>query len=195
MLTVALGCKALIAVLLLVAGGAKLADLPGFTVSVRLFAPRRTGPRIARAAATCIAGGEIAAGAVSLSSPRLGWLNLVVLGICGGFFVVSVVGYVRYPHRSCRCFGALSRHSFARPAIARAAGLTIAALLATARAGGPAVQVGPAGRLATLLVGLLVAVAALSAAAAIGAGSDPAAARPGAAKLEAGRPETMSRWA
>ncbi len=39
---VALACKAVVAVLLVAAGGAKLADLPGFAASVRLFLPGTT---------------------------------------------------------------------------------------------------------------------------------------------------------
>src|SRR5665811_1289113 len=107
-----LACKAVVAVLLVAAGGAKLADLPGFAASVSLFLPGTTARRPARTVAAGIAAGEIMAGAASLSSPRASWLNLVVLAICCGFVAVSAAGYRWHRGRSCRCLGALSRRRF-----------------------------------------------------------------------------------
>jgi hypothetical protein len=172
MAVVALGCKAVIAVLLLTAGGAKLADLAGFAATVRLFAPRRTGQRLLRGAALVIALGEIGSGAASLSSPRLGWLNLAVLAICASFVLVSVAGYGWHRGRSCRCFGALSARSFSLAAIARAALLTIAAVVAAVPVRAALISLGPPGRLGLLAAACLVSAAAFSAAAALGASRD-----------------------
>ena len=117
-----LACKTAIAVLLVAAGGAKLADRRGFAASVRLFLPGPAAPRLHRAVALGIAGGEIAVGAASLSSPRARWLNLVVLAICCGFVAVSAAGYRWHRGRSCRCFGALSRRRFNLAGLGRSAG-------------------------------------------------------------------------
>src|SRR5207245_2542215 len=80
----ALGCKAALAVLLLAAGGAKLADLGEFATTVALFLPRRPGREPGgrgpggwgHSVALAIAAGEIVAGAASLAIPRAWWLNI-----------------------------------------------------------------------------------------------------------------------
>ncbi|HEX6930587.1 MAG TPA: MauE/DoxX family redox-associated membrane protein, partial [Streptosporangiaceae bacterium] len=120
MAVAALACKAAIAVLLVAAGAAKLADLAGFVGAARLFLPARTNQAPVRAVAAGIALTEIAAGAWSLSSPQTRWLNLAVLALCCGFVAVSAIGYVRHPGRACRCFGALTGRAFTRAAIGRA---------------------------------------------------------------------------
>jgi hypothetical protein len=132
-----LGAKAVLAVMLLVAGGAKLADLASFAASVRLFAPRRmaasasSGPLLRRVA-LAVALGELALGTASLTSPGLGWLNPVILAVGCAFVAVSGVGYAVHRGRSCRCFGALSQRRFDRAGIARAA--VVAALAGVAMA-------------------------------------------------------------
>lgn len=159
-----LACKASIAVLLIAAGGAKLADLPGFAATTGLFVPGH-----ARAVAAVIAAGEVVAGAASLSLPAVGWVNPVVLAICCCFVVVSAVGYVRHAGRPCRCFGALTRRGFTPAGIARAAGLTLAAVAATASVPQVAIKLSLLTRLGLLGGGALVAMAAFSAATAVGA--------------------------
>jgi hypothetical protein len=164
-----LGCKAVIAVLLLVAGGAKFADRPGFAGTVRLFVPwpALRSQRGSLLLAGGIAAGEIVAGAVSLCVPRPAWPNLVVLVICVGFLATWTVGFVRHRGRPCRCFGALSVRGFTRAGIARAAVLVLAALAATAPVPAHAVQLGLGGQLALLAGGALIACAAFSAASAV----------------------------
>lgn len=172
-----LACKTSIAVLLLAAGGAKIADLAGFAATVRLFVPGR-----ARALAAVIAAGEAVAGAASLSLPGVGWLNPAVLVICCCFVVVSAVGWARHrarrgvlggrppePAPPCRCFGALSRRGFTSAGIGRAVALTLAAVAATASVPQAAIKLGVLTRLGLLGGGALVAIAAFSAAAAAGA--------------------------
>jgi len=170
MAAVVLACKAAVAVLLTAAGGAKLADLPGFAASVRLFWAGRPASSRPLAVAAGLACGEVAAGAASLSSPRAGWLNLVVLVICGGFVAVSAVGYARHPGRPCRCFGSLSGRNFSAAGIARAVIIAACAAVAVAPVRPGLTQLGAAGRLGLLAGALLVAAAAYSAAAAVGAG-------------------------
>lgn len=158
------GCKASIAVMLLVAGGAKLADLAGFAATVRLFVPRRARGGLPRALAAAIAAGEILAGAASLSLPGAGWLNMVMLVVCCSFLVVWTVGYVRHSGRPCRCFGALSRRGFTAGGVGRAAGLVLAATVATATVPPVAVGLSVPTTLGLLAGGALVALAAFSAA-------------------------------
>jgi hypothetical protein len=167
-----LGCKSVIAVLLLAAGGAKLADRPGFASTVRLFGPSRFS-RSSRASlllASAIAAGELAAGALSLSVPQLRWPNFVVVVICVAFLGTWTFGFSRHRGRSCHCFGALSGRGFDRAGIARSAVLLLAALAASAPVPAQATQLGPGGQLALLAGGALIAVAAYSAAAAAGRG-------------------------
>ncbi|HUZ54456.1 MAG TPA: MauE/DoxX family redox-associated membrane protein [Streptosporangiaceae bacterium] len=187
MTAVALACKAVVAVLLVAAGGAKLADLPGFAASVRLFLPGtaarrldgRAAPRLDRGVALGIAAGEITAGAASLSSPRANWLNLVVLAICCGFVAVSAAGYRWHRGRSCRCFGALSRRRFNLAGLGRSMLIALGAGVATAPVRAVLIQLGPADRIGLLAGALLVAGAAFSAAAAVGAGRGSQDAQPG----------------
>jgi Methylamine utilisation protein MauE len=166
---VALGCKAAVAVLLVAAGGAKLADLPGFAATVRQFWPVSFWPGSARQVAGVIAIAELALGAASLSSPRARWLNLVVLGLSVGFVAVAAAGYRWHRGRSCRCFGALSRRGFSLAGIGRAFLIALAAAVATIPAGSALTGLGLAGRLGLLAGALLVALAVGSAAVAAGA--------------------------
>jgi hypothetical protein len=176
---VVLAGKAVVAVLLVAAGGAKLADLPGFAASVRLFVPDPGGPRLGRCVALGIAAGEVTAGAASLSSPRASWLNLVVLAICCGFVAVAAAGYRWHRGRSCRCFGALSRRRFNLAGLGRSVLIALGAGVATAPVRAAAIQLSPADRIGLLAGALLVAGAAFSAAAAIGAGRGASDAQPG----------------
>jgi hypothetical protein len=145
-----LGAKALLAVMLLVAGGAKLADLDSFAASVRLFLPRRhrsgsspgaasllTSQALARRIASAVALAELGLGGASLAAPAVWPLNLAVLATACCFAAVSGIGFAVHRGRSCRCFGALSRRKFDRAALARAGALA-------ALAGGAAVPVTPA---------------------------------------------------
>jgi hypothetical protein len=149
-----LGAKALLAVMLLVAGGAKLADLDSFAASVRLFLPRRlprrhrpgvppaaagllTSVASARRIAWAAALAELGLGGASLAVPAAWPLNLAVLATACCFAAVSGIGFAFHRGRSCRCFGALSQRKFDRAALARAGAVV-------ALAGGAAVPVSPA---------------------------------------------------
>ncbi len=170
MAVAALTCKAAIAVLLVVAGSAKLADLAGFAGTARLFLPARTSQAVVRALAAVIATTEVAIGAASLSSPLVRWLDLAVLALCCGFVAVSAIGYLRHPGRACRCLGALTGRAFTLAAIGRAALIAIAAGLAAVPASASLLWLGAAGRFGLLAGAALIAWSACTAAAAIGAG-------------------------
>ncbi len=165
---VVLGCKASLAVLLLTAGGAKLADLPGFAATVRLFGPTTAPDWFAAAAAPAIAAAELAAGAGSLALPSAGWINPIVLAICCCFLAVWIIGFARHRGRACQCFGGLSRSAFSAAGIGRTAGLVLAAGVALVPVPPIAVALGLGGQLGLLGTGALVAVAAFGAAAATG---------------------------
>jgi len=172
-----LGAKAILAVMLVVAGGAKLADLAGFAAAVRLFAPRRLAGSAAaqpalRRLALAVAVGELALGMISLSCPAAGWVNPVVAAAGGAFVGVSAAGYAFHRGRSCRCFGALSQRRFDRPGIARAILIAAAAGAALARVPAASVQLGPGDRLLLLAGACLTAFAACTAAGALAASRD-----------------------
>jgi len=167
---VVLGGKTSIAVLLLAAGGAKLADRPGFASNVRLFIPMafrlpHRGPAVL---AVAIAAGELAAGAASLSVPQARWLNLAVAAIYAAFVVVWAVGFTRHRGRPCRCFGALSDRGFTGSGLIRAVLLAAVAGLATTVVPAASIRLSLADHLGLLAGGALIAAIAFSAATAAG---------------------------
>jgi hypothetical protein len=179
-----LGAKALLAVMLLVAGGAKLADLDSFAVSVRLFLPRRhrtgsptaggllTSPASARRIAWAVALAELGLGGASLAVPAIRALNLAVLATACCFAAVSGIGFAFHRGRSCRCFGALSGRRFDLAGLARAAAVAALAGLATAPAAPAAVILTPAGHGLLLAGSALVGFVAFTAARSLAASRD-----------------------
>jgi hypothetical protein len=178
-----LGAKALLAVMLLVAGGAKLADLDSFAASVRLFLPRRgpgplaglallTSAAAARRIAGAVAAAELALGGASLALPAIWPLNLAVLAAAACFAVVSGLGFAFHRGRSCRCFGALSRRRFDRAGLARSGAVAALAGLATAPVAPAAVALSPAGHGLLLAGSALIAFVAFTAARSLAASRD-----------------------
>lgn len=162
-----LGAKSVVAVMLLAAGGAKLADLASFAVTVRLFLPRGVPRRVRGGAAVGIAVAEVVIGGASLSFPAVRWLNLVVFAAAGVFVLVSVAGFVFYRGQSCRCFGALSQRKFDAAGIVRSLG--IATLAAFAMSGVPpeSIRLGIGARILLLTAMAIVGFAAFTAAGAV----------------------------
>lgn len=169
--TLALTAKVIVAVVLLVAGGAKLADVRGFAAAVRLLIPVRVPGITGRMIALAVAAGEVALGLASLSSPATGWLNTVVLGATCGFVAVSVWGYAFHRGHSCRCFGALSRRKFDVLGITRALATAAAAALAAIGLPRAMVEINAADQVLLLLTAALTSLAAFSAARALGTAS------------------------
>jgi hypothetical protein len=172
-----LGAKAALAVMLLVAGGAKLADLAGFAASVRLFAPRRVAGSLSaqpllRAVALVLAAAELGLGAASLASPALGGLNFAVLAVGCAFVAVSGAGYAFHRGRSCRCFGALSQRRFDLAGLARAVVIAAAAGLATVPVPAAAVRLSLADRALLLAACALISLVAFTAARSLAASRD-----------------------
>jgi hypothetical protein len=165
-----LAAKSLLAVMLLTAGSAKLADQASFAVTVRLFVPARV-PRIAvRGVAAGITVAEFALGAVSLSWPATSWINPVVFALACGFTAISGAGYLFRRGQSCRCFGALSRRKFDAAAVARSAAIAAAAAVAMARVRSSLLGIDGVEHLLLLLGGAVVAFAAFAAARSLAVG-------------------------
>jgi hypothetical protein len=167
-----LSAKSALAVMLLVAGAAKLADLPSFTATVRLFVPYRAPAAVVRGTTLGIAVVELALGAASLSSPAAAWLNAVIVVLAAAFVAVSAFGYAFYRGRSCRCFGALSRRKFDVTAIFRSAVITAVAVAAMSGVRPASVQVGAAARVLLLAAACVLALAAFTAAEALAVGRE-----------------------
>jgi hypothetical protein len=162
-----LGAKSALAMMLLIAGGAKLADLAGFTATMRMFAPHPVPRSVVRMGAPAVALTEVAAGAVSLSAPAAWWVNPVILALACVFVVVSAVGYAFFRGRSCRCFGALSQRRFDAWGIARAAAIVAVAAVAMTGVKPAAVQIPAGAQVALLAAAMLLAVTAFTAAKAL----------------------------
>jgi hypothetical protein len=172
-----LGAKAVLAVMLLVAGGAKLADLDGFAASVRLFAPRRmagsmSAAPVLRTVALALALGELMLGGASLTFPALGWLNPAVLLVGCAFVGVSGAGYAFHRGRSCRCFGALSQRRFDLAGIGRAVVVAALAALATVAVSPSSIRLGVADHALLLAASCLLTFVAFTAARALAASRD-----------------------
>lgn len=171
--TLILIAKAGLSVMLLLAAGGKLADLPGFAAAVRLFVPGWTSSAFALCIAVCIVFTEFALGISSLSLPSVTWLNTAILALGCGFFIVTVAGYIFHRGRSCRCFGALSRRKFDAAAILRSvmiAGVAAVAVLAVPNASR---EIGAMSAILLCAAGFLTAVASFSAARTLDAAGSP----------------------
>jgi methylamine utilization protein MauE len=173
----ALGAKAALAVVLLIAGGAKLADLDGFGAAIRLFLPDRLPPLaltalplVAAVIAAVIAAGELLIGLVSLCWPALGWVNVAVLALACGFTAVAAVGFARHRGQACRCFGALTRRGFGPSTLAQALVITGAAWLAAQPARAPQLQIGLSAHLLLLAGAGITGLAGYAAARALAPG-------------------------
>jgi hypothetical protein len=114
-----LAAKSALALLLVVAGSAKLADVSGFAGSVRLFMPIQGSPRVMERTATGVATFELTLGSASLAFPSVAVINLLVLATACAFLTVSSLGYIRHRGRSCLCFGQLSNRVFDAAAVMR----------------------------------------------------------------------------
>jgi len=164
-----LGAKTALAVMLVVAGGAKLADLTGFAAVVRLFLPVRALAPVYKYIAAAVAFAEIILGGVSLAFPAATWINVVVLAAACAFVVASVTGFARHRGKSCRCFGALSRRRFDVPGIVRSSLIVALAVVATAGVSPSAVRLGVTAQVLLLVAAMLLLAVSFAAAKALAA--------------------------
>ena len=164
-----LGAKTALAVMLLVAGGAKLADLTGFAAVVRLFLPVRAVAPFYQSIAVAVAFAEIILGGASLAFPAAMWINLVVLAAGCAFLLVSVTGFAWHRGKSCRCFGALSRRRFDVPGILRSSLIVALAVVATVGVSPSAVRLGVTAQVLLLAAAMLLLAVSFTAAKALAA--------------------------
>lgn len=168
-----LAVKALLALILLLAGAAKLADRDGFASTLRLFLTPRAPSSLARAVAVASAGVEVAVGAASLTFARAWPLDVVVLALGCVFVAASALGYAFHRGASCNCFGHLSHRTFGVVGIMRS--LAIVGLAAFVVAWPPGATNWAAGPIEVLLLaaGSVVAWATFTAATNLALASAP----------------------
>lgn len=118
-----------LALTLLGAGGAKLADLPALAemLATLVGAPRRS--RLLRPSAVGVSLLELALGLALLSGLAVAAVDASVCTVAAAFTVVVAVGLRRAPGARCRCFGSLSHGRFDSGGLYRAAAVLGAALL------------------------------------------------------------------
>jgi hypothetical protein len=167
-----LAAKSALAVMLLAAGGAKLADLDAFAGTVRLFIPRRIPSQIREDMAVGVALAELLIGALSLAIPTIRWLNPVVFALGCIFVAVSGIGYAFHRGRSCRCFGGLSRRKFDVPGIIRSVAIAALAAVAMLNVRPLAIHIDTAARILLLAAAALLAAASFTAAKALAVSRD-----------------------
>jgi hypothetical protein len=107
-----LATKSGLALMLVVAGSAKLAGVSSFAATVKLFIPIQGSPRMMERIAVGIVTFELFLGGASLAFPSVAAINLLVLATGCAFLSVSSLGYVRHRGKSCLCFGQLSNRVF-----------------------------------------------------------------------------------
>jgi hypothetical protein len=183
MTALVLAAKAALAVLLLAAGGAKLADLGGFAAAIRLFVPARAPAEVRAlvpAAAAAVVAAELAAGTFSLCW-AVAWANRAVLALACAFTVVAGLGYALHRGRPCRCFGALTRRAFSVRSILQSTVILAAAALAIRPAGQTPLSLGVTAHVLLLAAAGLMALAAHTAARALANPAESRTATPGVA--------------
>jgi len=165
--TIALCAKAALAVMLIVAGGAKLADRAGFAAVVRLFIPVRALAPAYSYIALAIALAEVILGCASLSFPDVTWVNLIVFIAGCAFIVVSVTGLALHSGKSCNCFGTLSRRKFDVPSVFRSTIISAFAVLAMVGVSPSSVRLGVLTQALLLTAGAMLVAVSFTAAKAL----------------------------
>jgi hypothetical protein len=136
-----LAAKSGLALMLVVAGGAKLAGVSNFAATVRLFMPVQGSDRVMEGIAIGVATFEMMLGSVSLAFPSITVINLVVLATGCAFLTVSSIGYIRHRGKSCLCFGQLSNRVFDAVGVMRSLVIVgLAASVAVIAVGRSAIQ-------------------------------------------------------
>ena len=160
-----LAAKSGLALMLIVAGSAKLAGVSGFAASVKLFMPAQVSARVMERTAIGIATFELTLGSASLAFPSVAAINFLVLATACGFLAVSCIGYVRHRGKSCLCFGQLSNRVFDGAGVLRSALIVgLAASVALIGVSPSAIQLATAGHALLIAGAIVVAVATYTAA-------------------------------
>ena len=113
-----------VALVVLSAGSAKLADVRGFATTVStLGVPRAWSARTARGVALA----EIGVGALALAGIAGRVVGVLLLALTVGFVAVTIFALRWRPQARCRCFGALSESRFGPISLVRSVLLAAAA--------------------------------------------------------------------
>jgi hypothetical protein len=162
---VVLAIKAALALMLLVAGSAKLADVRGFAVSVQLFVPRHAPGFVLPGIALCAGLAELLLGAASFAFPALSWVNVGVLVAGCVFVLLSAAGYLFHRGIPCSCFGRLSPHVFDALTLARSLGIAaLAAVVAVSTVSAQATRITVVAHVLLLATATVLSAAAATAA-------------------------------
>lgn len=117
-----------LAILLVTAGAAKIADRVSFkTTLVSLGMPARH-QKLVSATAIATPFMEIFLGLFVVSGLWALIINAILLGVMSGFTLIVLFGLFKAPHATCHCFGALSNSQFSKRGLLRNLLLTGAAL-------------------------------------------------------------------
>lgn len=158
--------RASLAIILLAAGAAKLADTRNFsTTLIELGVPTRR-PLLIRKIALFVPLVEVGLGMAIVSDLWPTIVDGAVLALMGSFSAVVIIALRKKLKVTCRCFGALSDSQFSSKGLIRSVGLTMAALAVIwgGRTVSPQQNASP-GMVALLMVGcLLFALASAQAA-------------------------------
>ena len=119
--------RAILAITLLAAGGAKLADAGRFRQTLADLGLLKGAS--ARVGALLIAAVEMAIGGLAIMALWMIIIDVLLLAMTSLFFAVAVFGALRRPGLACRCFGSLSMASFGARSVIRAGILLVLAVI------------------------------------------------------------------
>jgi uncharacterized membrane protein YphA (DoxX/SURF4 family) len=111
--------RALLAVLLITAGAAKLADIRGFTTTLQALGVSVHSENVLRSTAFSIALIEVVVGLASIAGFLQSVINGLVLLLVVGFMLIVIFALRKAPYITCRCFGALSDSQFSAWSLVR----------------------------------------------------------------------------
>lgn len=158
--------RAFLAIILLAAGAAKLADMRNFSTTLIGLGIPAWRPLLIRGIALSVPLVEVVLGMAIVSNLWPTIVDSAVLVLMSSFSIVVIVALRKKLQVTCRCFGALSDSQFSSKGLLRSVGLTAAAL--AVMWGDRAVslqQNASPGMIALLIVGfLLFALASMQAA-------------------------------
>lgn len=121
--------RAILAVLLVAAGAAKLADTRSFTATLLALGVPTQPENIVRSIAFAIPLIEAIVGLASISGFWQPVVNGAVLLLMAGFMLIVIIALRKAPYATCRCFGALSDSQFSVRGLVRSVLLTVGALI------------------------------------------------------------------
>jgi hypothetical protein len=123
--------RTLLAVVLIAAGAAKLADVPGFAASLKgLAAPLpRQNEKLIKDVAHAFPVVELSLGLLAIAAFWPTLINGAIVLVMSCFTIVTLFAMRTATPVTCRCFGALSDVQFNRTGLLRSIVLTIMALL------------------------------------------------------------------